>query len=107
MPIDRLRTAALIGLAGCICGCASTAGSGLKFGQADNWGEATRQTLAAQIINPNPEYDTPLATGSGARAVAALERYRTDKIKQPARQSLSDVGETKSGGSGVAASGGN
>ena len=102
MPIDRLRTLALIGLAGCTAGCAS--GGGLNLGKADNWGEAYRQTLAAQIINPAPEYVDPVPLSSGAKAAAALERYRTDTVKQPAHQSLSNVG-SKSGGTTGASSG--
>lgn len=107
MPIDRLRTLALISLAGCIAGCASSSGGGLKLGQADNWGEAYRQTLAAQIINPDREYDEPFAASSGAHVVAALERYRTDKVKQPARQSLSNVVGRNGGSSGASPGSGN
>ena len=103
MPIDRLRTLALFGLAGCLAGCASTSGGGLQLGKADNFGEAYRQTFAAQIINPNPEYADPVPLSSGARAVAALERYRTDTVKQPAHQSLSSVGRQGGGSSGATA----
>lgn len=103
MPIDRLRTLVLIGLAGCLAGCASTSAGGLQLGKADNFGEAYRQTFAAQIINPNPEYADPVPLSSGAKAVAALERYRTDNVKQPARQSLSNVGSKSGGSSGAAA----
>jgi len=102
MPSDRFRIVVMIGLAGCIAGCASSAGGGLHLGQQDNFGEATRQTFAAQIINPAPEYDEALVT-SGAHAAAAIERYRTDKVKQPARQSLSQVGQQSGSSSGAPA----
>jgi len=104
MPSDRPRRILLVGLAGCLAGCASAGGGGLQLGKADNFGEAYRQTLAAQIINPAPEYDNQVAVSSGAHAAAALERYRTDTVKQPARQTLSNVG-SKSGGSSGAQSG--
>ena len=105
MPFDRIRTLALIGLAGCVAGCAS--GGGLNLKKADNWGEAYRQTFAAQIINPAPEYVDPVPLSSGAKAVAALERYRTGTVKQPASQSLSTVGRQGSGTAGAAAGSGN
>lgn len=105
MLSDRLRPLTLIVLAGSIAGCAS--GGGLNLGKADNWGEAYRQTLAAQIINPAPEYNDPVPLSSGARAVAALERYRTDAVKQPARQSLSTIGRQGGGSSGATAGNGN
>lgn len=107
MLSDRFRTIVLIGIAGCISGCASSSSGGLRLKQADNWGEAYRQTFAAQIINPAPEYDDPVPLSSGARAVAALERYRTDTVKQPARQSLSTIGRQGNGSSGATAGSGN
>ena len=92
--------ALILGAAGC------TTPGDLKPGQADNWGEANRQTFAAQIINPAPEYDTAVPPSSGEHAAQAIERYRTDKIKQPLHQSLSTVGN-KSGSGAAAATGGN
>ena len=103
MNFDRFRIAVVLGLAVSAAGCTSS--GGLKLGQADNWGEAYRQTLAAQIINPAPEYDTPFAASSGAKAAQAIERYRTDKVKQPAKQSLSDIGQQGRGSAGTSASG--
>ena len=102
MTIDRIRVALVLGLAVSAAGCTSS--GDLKLGREDNWGEAYRQTLAAQIINPAPEYDTPFAASSGDKAAQAIERYRTDKVKQPAKQSLSDIGQSK-GAAGASASG--
>ena len=103
MIFDRIRVAVVLSLAAGITGC--TSAGGLQLGRADNWGEAYRQTLAAQIINPAPEYTTAFAAGSGAKAAQALERYRTDKVKQPAKQSLSEIGQQGRSSSGVSASG--
>lgn len=50
------------------------------------FGEANRQTMMAQVVNPDPEYDTELVT-SGDHAAEAIERYRTDSVKQPAKVS--------------------
>jgi len=62
----------------------SACASGAKtMGVDTSWGEANRQTMAAQVIDPAPQYATSEAEVSGEKAAAAIERYRTDKIKQP------------------------
>jgi len=48
------------------------------------FGEPTRQTLMAQVINPDPQYDEPME-GSGDLTAQAIERHRTDRVKQPER----------------------
>ncbi len=55
------------------------------------WGEANRQTMMAQVIDPDPVYTDPLVT-SGDHAANAVERYRTDKVKQPDSIRTTDVG---------------
>jgi hypothetical protein len=60
---------------------------------AAQFGEPNRQTLMAQVIDPDPQYDQP-ATSSGDHAAQAVERYRTDKVKKPERV------RTTQGGSG-------
>ncbi len=47
------------------------------------FGNAVRQTMAAQVVNPDPQYDNPVPTTEAAKAGAAVDRYRTDKVKQP------------------------
>ena len=68
---------------------------------AADFGEANRQTMLAQVIDPDPVYDEPLTT-SGEHAGQAVERYRTDRVKQPPtiRTSSSDVGVSGGGASG-------
>ncbi len=102
---SKARNLALIGFAGLLLsGCASGgSNTGLGLGRPDNWGEANRQTFAAMVINPNPEYDEAMAPGDGERAAQAIERLRTGKVKMPERQSLSEVGRA----SGAAPAGGN
>lgn len=103
---SRARLFAVIGTAGLLLsGCAAGgSNTGLGMSRPDNFGEANRQTFAAMVINPNPEYDEPMAPADGDRAAQAIERLRTGKLKMPERQSLSELG--KSGG-GSAPSGGN
>ncbi len=57
-------------------------------------GGAVRQNYAAQIVNPDPEYDTE-KTAAGEPATAAVERYRKGTVKQPV-----GVSTTNSGGGG-------
>lgn len=74
---------------------------------AYNFGEASQQTFAAQIKNPSPIYDHRMDS-SGARATQALERYRTDTVKQPTtvRTSNLAVGSSGSSASGAGADSG-
>lgn len=104
---SKARLFACIGTAGLLISGCATGGSntGLGMGRADNFGEANRQTFAAMVINPNPEYDEPMAPADGERAAQAIERLRTGKVKMPERQSISELG--KAGGSGSSPSGGN
>lgn len=100
MNIDRkchgiAALAALVSLSGC-----ATYGSvGDGWHDKDGFGEANRQTMAAQVIDPDPQYDEPMAT-SGDHAAQAIERYRTDSIKQPKRQSSRSLGGGSGGGDG-------
>ncbi len=96
----RLGPLALLALGG----CATTGGMQLGMQQADSFGEANRQTFAAQVIDPAPTYDEPLPGGNGDKAAQAIERYRTDKVKQPEGQRITEIG---SGGSGGPTGGGN
>lgn len=46
------------------------------------FGEANRQTYAAMIAYPESEYDEEME-GDAEKANAAIERYRSDDIKEP------------------------
>ncbi|WP_227340078.1 hypothetical protein [Sphingopyxis sp. P8] len=46
-------------------------------------GNAVRSTMAAQVVNPEPVYDDPVPTTDAAKAAAAVDRYRSDQVKQP------------------------
>lgn len=76
---------------GLMASACSTA-EGLEFvGQQDpGFGEANRATFAAMVVNPDPQYDTPIPATSAEKAAAAIERYRTDQVKQPERVSTTE-----------------
>ena len=61
------------------------------------FGEANRQTMMAQVIDPDPVYEEPMV-GSGEHAADAVERYRTDSVKEP--ESISTTTRIGGGGSG-------
>lgn len=72
-----LGLAALPLLAGCTGDLASTGKPTSGFG------DANRQTMMAQVINPEPEYDTLVPPTSAQHAAKAAERYASDTVKQP------------------------
>lgn len=84
-----LPLAALLALGG----CAQAALDGSAYlGGKDNFGEANRQTMAAQVIDPAPVYDTGVPETHGEHAAQAIERYRTDKVKMPDRVKTTNAG---------------
>ncbi|WP_241255119.1 hypothetical protein [Altererythrobacter sp. BO-6] len=91
---SKLIAAISLGLMASACSTAE----GLEFvGQQDpGFGEANRTTFAAMVVNPDPQYDAPMIT-SAAKAAAAIERYRTDQVKQPERVSTTE-GISEGGG---------
>lgn len=100
MRSDRPLAALAVGAVLCLSGCATP--GGLPPGQ-DNFGEAVRQTMTAQIIDPAPEYDTPFAQTSGSQVAGAIERYRTGTVKQPAAQGISTIGRQSASSGGAPA----
>lgn len=79
MTIDRLRPALLVaGLL--LAGCEHSLTEPKDVAQ---FGEPNRQTMLAQVIDPDPLYETTPPSSSGEHASQAIERYRTDKVKKP------------------------
>lgn len=97
MPIDFSQLTALTIASVLVAGCVSD-GSDSMVSSVSNWGEANRQTMAAQVIDPNPVYDTAVPETSGDHAAKAIERYRTDKVKKPERIKTSSAGTGAAGG---------
>jgi hypothetical protein len=96
MNTDRARRVACLALLPLAAGCASIPSI---YEQPDDakFGEANRQTMMAQVIDPDPVYDGPMV-GSGEHAADAVERYRSDTVKQP--ESVSTTTGTGGGSSG-------
>lgn len=89
MNIDSIRKLAFLALLP-LAGCASVP-SILEEPGDSRFGEANRQTMMAQVIDPDPVYEEPM-TGSGEQAQKAVERYRTDAVKQPDSIRTTDAG---------------
>lgn len=87
MNTDRLMKKVILGL-GCslvplaLGACASTYSASAGPIDSEDFGEANRQTYAAMIVNPDPQYSEPMRT-SAEHASDAAERYREDEVKQP------------------------
>ena len=58
--------------------------------QDPGFGEANRATYAAMVVNPDPDYDTAIPLTSAEHAAQAIERYRTDSVKEPERPSTTE-----------------
>lgn len=97
MSFKPVRRAACLALLPLLAACATNP----VFEEVGDstFGEANRQTMMAQVIDPDPVYDGPAAS-SGDHAAQAIERYRTDKVKQPDTIRTTDVGTDTGGGGG-------
>ena len=79
MNTDRRILFALLpalGLAGCATAPMQNEPDAAPFG------EANRQTYAAMVVDPKPEYETEMET-SAQHASDAVDRYREDKVNEP------------------------
>lgn len=88
LSIGRIILGAVAGLS--LGGCAHDSFAQL-MNASDNFGEANRQTFAAQVIDPDPQYDTLVPETSADHAGQATERYRKDKVKRPDKVRTSDL----------------
>lgn len=95
MVSELARRACQLSLFG-LAACTGSDGSILAANRPDNFGEANRQTFAAQVIDPAPAYDELYLGENGDKAAQAIERYRTDKVKKPEGQGLSQIGKSGS-----------
>lgn len=92
-----MNTKAIISLAVAattLGGCASTYSANEGFIDQADFGEANRQTFAAMVVNPDPEYTEPLE-GDAQAAADAAERVRERQVVQPRGEDT-----TQSGGGG-------
>ena len=96
MNTDRFKRAAWLAALPLLAGCASVPSVLEEPGDAA-FGEANRQTMMAQVIDPDPVYDGPMVT-SGEHAAQAIDRYRNDAVKEP--DTISTTTAVSSGGGG-------
>lgn len=69
-------------------------------------GNAVRQNVAAQVIDPDPQYrGTPIEAGSGDRAALAMRRYREGRVIEPRPNSGSQPFQAAGQGAAGAAAG--
>lgn len=72
---------------------ACTEGFGTGDRPVAEFGEANRQTMMAQVIDPDPQYDTLVPLTSADQAADAVDRYNADQVKQPPSITTSDIAE--------------
>ena len=90
MIIER-KHMALAGLAALALGGCTNNDGRIDLTQGDpGWGEANRATMAAQVIDPAPEYENPIPPTSAANAVRAADAYRAGEVEQVERISTTD-----------------
>ena len=90
-----LLAAPFVIMATALAGCSTTSKTGSI--EDTSIGEALHMTLAAQVIDPNPQYEYLDPATSGQHAAQAIERYRTDKVKKPERISSTSRSSGSSG----------
>lgn len=98
MNIERLALLPTILL---LAGCADSVQTGL-MSTGPAFGDAVQQTLAAQVVNPEPRYNFPDPAGSGQQTSLAIDRFNAGQVKQPERVTT----RTSAGGSAGAGAGG-
>lgn len=104
MPIKRLRVLpgmlALIALAA----CAENTANHLTT-TTPAFGEAVRETLAAQVIDPTPHYTSDNPVTNGEQSAQALQRFSSGNVKQPERLGTARGGSGGGGGGASVSSG--
>ncbi len=104
-----LLLAALAGVGAAASGCADQKMFNNDLSQANDFGRAVHEDLAAQIADPDATYKGPPPPSSGERAVLAQQRYGTDAVTKPvatSTQTATGGGGGSSGGGGGGGSGG-
>lgn len=66
-----------------LAGCSTSTQTGML--QDTTLGEASRATLAAQVVDPEPQYETLNPATSAEHAAQAIDRYRKGTVKRPER----------------------
>ena len=100
-----IRTIAFTCLLLGVGGCANTGPVGIV---TPDYGNAVRQNMAVETINPMAPNDKSALTTEGQRAALAQRRYVTDTVIKPAitTTTLSGAGGGGGGGGGTGGTGG-
>ena len=93
------RLLVALGASAALSACASNWSAKEGYFADEEFGEANRQTYAAMIVNPAPEYDEPIETSAQSTADAA-ERVRERRVVQPVAEDTTSVGSGGGGGGG-------
>jgi type IV pilus biogenesis protein CpaD/CtpE len=56
------------------------------------FGQAVRNNMAAQIIDPNPPADMALPPSDGVRRALMIQRYQADEVETPALPTTTTLG---------------
>ena len=86
MNIDPKKVAFVLGASAMLSACATDPKTG-DFVQYE-FGDAVKQTMMAQVVDPDPEYETLVPESSGERSSAAIKRYREGNVTQPKSQGI-------------------
>lgn len=82
-----------------LTGCSTTDRIGLNHVE---FGNAVKQNIAAQSVNPNAPIDDSAIEANGERAALAQTRYVTDQVEEP-----EDISSRAAAGTGAAGGGTN
>jgi hypothetical protein len=94
MNTDRIRHIRRLTLPGAVLALsACTQGFATGDHPVAEFGEANRQTMMAQVVNPEPHYDTLVPVTSADQAADAVDRYNTGQVKQPPSITTSDLAD--------------
>ena len=56
------------------------------------FGQAVRNNMTAQIIDPNPPEDMALPPSDGVRSALMIQRYQSDEVESPLLPMTSTLG---------------
>jgi hypothetical protein len=101
MSIDPKRLGLVVLAVALLTGCNFDPRTGHLVPSHPELGEASRETFAAQVIDPDPQYKDA-ATSSGVQAARATEAYRKGTVEEPQAPNPTQA----IGGSGGSSSGG-
>lgn len=98
-----IRLTGLMASALFLTGCSTTTQVGLN---TPDFGNAVRQNIVAQTVNPSAPLDNSPIEANGARAANAQLLYEADQVETPAVISTSTAASGGGGGGGAGAGAG-